>query len=302
MKAFILSAIAILLWSTVASAFKLGLQHYKPFGLVLLASSTSLIVLMAFAIRKHRLNLFTSFSHYKHLLLSALQGLINPFLYYIVLFLAYDNLPAQIAQPVNFTWPFFLSLMAILFLKEPFSVKTFPALILSFFGVVIVSTQGNFTEGLLGVNKEGVALGLFSAVLWAIYWILGMKDKRPSLIKLSGSFFFGVFFLFLFGIVKGKLPVLVPGKELLLPVYIGLFEMSVTFVIWMLALEKASNTPLLSNLVYVVPVLSLFFIRWVLKEELQPPTFIGLGFIIAGVILQSLKRTKSLLKRTTGYG
>ena len=35
-------------------------------------------------------------------------GLLNPVAYYLVLFKAYDLLPAQVAQPINYAWPIVL--------------------------------------------------------------------------------------------------------------------------------------------------------------------------------------------------
>ena len=54
----------------------------------------------------------------KNFFLILLLGLINPFLYYIVLFEAYNLLPAQEAQAINYTWVLVLSIFSIIFLKE----------------------------------------------------------------------------------------------------------------------------------------------------------------------------------------
>jgi drug/metabolite transporter (DMT)-like permease len=51
-----------------------------------------------------RLGLLAGMSR-RQWLLSAGLGFMNPFLYYVLLFRAYDLLPAQQAQPLNYTWP-----------------------------------------------------------------------------------------------------------------------------------------------------------------------------------------------------
>ncbi|NJK98814.1 MAG: EamA family transporter, partial [Bacteroidales bacterium] len=45
-------------------------------------------------------------------------GFLNPLLYYLVLFKAYSLLPAQIAQPLNYTWPLILVILSIIFLSK----------------------------------------------------------------------------------------------------------------------------------------------------------------------------------------
>jgi drug/metabolite transporter (DMT)-like permease len=211
-----------------------------------------------------------------------------------VLFAAYSKLPAQIAQPVNFTWPIVLSLFAILFLKEKATVRTFLALLLSFLGVVTVSIQGQFTSMHNSDYMSGILLGLLSAVILATYWIINLQDTRPALIKLFWCFLFGFILILIYAIATNSFPEFIISRKMLYPVYIGLFEMSVTFFIWISALQRAKNTPLLSNLVYLVPILSLGVIRIILKEELRYTTFIGLGLIVAGVLIQTKRRRNKI--------
>ena len=44
---------------------------------------------------------------------AAALGFLNPFLYYVVLFKAYDLLPAQEAQPLNYTWAITLAILFV---------------------------------------------------------------------------------------------------------------------------------------------------------------------------------------------
>ena len=78
-----------------------------------------------------------------------------------------------------------------------------------------------------------------------------------------------------------------PQPEAILgAVYIGIFEMSITFVIWLKALQYSSNTAKVSNLIYLSPFIALFFIRYTVGEKIHIATIIGLVFIIAGIVLQ----------------
>lgn len=290
---YILASITIVLWSTVATAFKLGLNYFSEFELVFYASLISAVTLTFLSILKYKAAFFAGVNTRKKLTLTVSQALLNPFLYYLVLFGAYSRLPAQVAQPINFTWPIFLSIFAVIFLGEKFSVRTFPALILSFAGIVIVSLNGNLEGFNSNAMVNGVLLGLASAVIWALYWILNLKDSRAPLMKLSWGFLFSLLFIVGYGISTNQMPPIPEYTQIIYPVYIGLFEMSITFLIWIIALEKAKNTPLLSNLVYLIPILSLVIIRIVLKEEIQHTTLIGLVLIIAGVVMQAKKNKRN---------
>ena len=69
-------------------------------------------------------------------------------------------------------------------------------------------------------------------------------------------------------------------------VYIGLFEMGITFLVWLKALRCAKTTAHVVNLIYLVPFLSLLVIATVLGERILPSTIVGLVFIVTGIVLQ----------------
>ncbi|RLG43379.1 MAG: EamA/RhaT family transporter, partial [Thermoproteota archaeon] len=66
-------------------------------------------------------------------------------------------------------------------------------------------------------------------------------------------------------------------------VYIGLFEMGVTFVLWLKALSLFETTAQAGSLVYLSRFLSLLLIRVLVKERIHPSTIVGLVLIIAGI-------------------
>jgi drug/metabolite transporter (DMT)-like permease len=48
----------------------------------------------------------------------------------------------------------------------------------------------------------------------------------------------------------------------------------------------------IGNLVFFTPFLSLVFIHFILKETIYITTFIGLIFIVAGVLIQQIDRRR----------
>jgi drug/metabolite transporter (DMT)-like permease len=84
---------------------------------------------------------------------------------------------------------------------------------------------------------------------------------------------------------KVKIPNL---KGILGAVYIGLFEMGVTFLLWLKALRLSKTTAYVANLIYLTPFLSLLVISIAVGEKILLSTIIGLVFIVGGIILQKL--------------
>ncbi len=94
-KSIVYALIVVAFWSTVATAFKLGLENAQPAQLVLMATATSLIVYAIFAALTGTVHKLFKFSK-QTLIQSAILGALNPFIYYIVLFKAYSLLPARL--------------------------------------------------------------------------------------------------------------------------------------------------------------------------------------------------------------
>ena len=58
--------------------------------------------------------------------------------YYLILFAAYDRLPAHIAQPINYTWAITLALLAVPLLGQRLSKRTLTGILISYLGVVLL--------------------------------------------------------------------------------------------------------------------------------------------------------------------
>lgn len=282
-QAYKYALMAVLLWSTVATAFKISLSLMRPIELLFYSSLCSLLILTAVLIGQKKL-LLVALHVKKNSFLIVLLGAINPFVYYLVLFKAYDILPAQEAQAINYTWALMLAYMGALFLKQKLSLADILAGFICYFGVLIIATRGEpFSLGFS--NTYGLFLALFSTVLWAMYWVVNTKVKTDPVVGLFCNFLVGVvligaYILFFDGIslpgIKGALGAL----------YVGFFEMGITFVFWLKAVNLSTNVSKISNLIFLSPFLSLVFIYFFVGEEILPSTLLALVFIIGGLIFQ----------------
>lgn len=285
-QAYTYAIITVLIWATVASAFKISLGYLDSLQLLFYASVVSIVTLFIILLMQNKLALLRKCSK-RDYLHSALLGFLNPFLYYVVLFQAYSLLPAQEALPLNYTWPIMLVLLSIPLLKQKIKFKSILAIVISFVGVFVISTQGNILDFRF-TNATGALLALGSAVIWSLFWIYDTKDRRDEVVKLFLNFSFGFIFILISMLAFSKL--IIPEVAGLIGVtYVGLFEMGITFVIWSKALKLSKTTAKVSNFIYLTPFLSIVLIHFVVGEEILFSTIIGLVFITAGIMLQKYK-------------
>ena len=289
-KALIFALLAILSWSTAATAFKIALRELTYFQLLYFSTFVASVVLFLFIVKKNKLKSAFSFSK-RQFANSLLAAILNPIAYYLILLKAYTLLPAQIAQPLNYTWPLVLVVISSFFLKQKLKLTSVISLLISLFGVLVISTQGNLTN--LNIKEPlGVILASGSAIIWAFYWIVNMKDKRDELIKVFLSFFFAFIVLSLYVIIFAEnIFIFELNSSLWAAVYVGFFELAFPFVLWLTALSLVEDNAKISNLVFLSPFLSLIFIHYILGEEIYYTTILGLFFILGGIALSQKKGT-----------
>lgn len=285
-QAMLFGLATVLLWSTVATAFKLALRDLAPVQMLLIACSASVVVMALILKAQGRWGLVFSLSRRQYLQ-SIGMGLINPCLYYFVLFGAFDRLPAQEAQPLNYTWALVLAYLSVPFLGQRLRRIDIAAGLVCYAGVVVIATRGNITS-LSFSDPLGVILALGSTVIWASYWIIATRDDRDPVVGLFLNFLFGLpVIAVVCGLTAGySLPA---GGSILAAIYVGVFEMGVAFVLWSYAMKKAENTSRVSNLIFISPFLSLVFIYFILGEMILVSTYIGLALIMGGLWLQQRK-------------
>lgn len=281
-RAILFAAVAVLSWSTVAAAFKTALLYYSTFEMVTVASVTAtLIYLMAVAARG-KLGQLRRIAPRRWLAL-GLTGLFNPAAYYLILFAAYDMLPAQVAQPINYCWPIFLTLLMALIMRRPVGRKLYIGMAVSLAGVALISLGGGgLPAG--GLSVTGLLTALASAALWALYWIINERSA-PGIdesVKLLISFAIASAILIMASPLTGASFASPAGFWA--SVYIGAFEMGIPFLFFSMALRLATNVAIVNQMCYLSPFLSLFFISIIVGETIVPLTLVGLILIIGGVV------------------
>ena len=284
-KAYLVALLAVLFWSTSPTAFKLGLRYMDTWQLLTGASLSSTLVLGLLVVLRGKFRTLFSFSG-KDFAFSLLMGLLNPLAYYLILFRAYSILPAQVAQPLNMIWPIVLVLLSIPILGQRISWLSMGAMLLSFSGVVLISRMGGSVSQ-DPQNRLGIILALSTSLIWAFYFLYNTRDKQDPVIRLFLNFAFASGFLLFAGIFRAQ-PF--PGslEGWLAAVYVGVFEMGITFVLWLMAIRLAPRSDRISNLVYLAPFLNLLFASQVLGEKIYLSTVTGIILLVAGIAGQNL--------------
>lgn len=300
-KAYLYAFAAIACWSTIGSAFKISLQYLDPANLLFYSGLTA-SGLLYITIRVRKISTGVMQMHKSELSRTALSGLLNPFLYYLVLLKAYDLLPAQEAGTLNYIWPLVLVLLSIPVLKQRINGWSILAVFISFAGIILISWRPDLSMGSdLTTCKEmlnsrgdrvlGVVLAVGSAFFWSGYWLLNLRDHREPIVKvflslLAGTIYTGIYLSLTGGFAKITWPGLAGA------VYIGIFEMGLTFVLWLNALRYSTTTAKVSNLIYLSPFVSLFIIHYAVGETIRAATVAGLCLIVGGIILQYYTRNR----------
>ncbi|ENX3948275.1 DMT family transporter [Photobacterium damselae] len=288
-KALLYGLSAVLLWSTVATAFKITLNYFSPVQMLVVASAVSAIALTGISFYQGTLSQLKRTLLLRPWYYLAL-GLINPLAYYLVLFKAYELLPASQAQPLNYSWAITLTLMAALFLGQKIRRQDWIACLFGYLGVIVIATKGDITA-LQFDSPTGVALALLSTLLWALYWIINTKNSADPVLGVLLGFLLSLPFSLGLSFAIDTWHS-VPWQGWLAVSYVGLFEMGITFVLWLSALKLTTNTAKISNLIFISPFISLLLLATIIGETIAPSTIIGLGLIIVGLMIQQLKSSK----------
>ena len=98
------------------------------------------------------------------------------------------------------------------------------AILISFSGVLVISSTRGDVLGFRFTNLPGALLALGSSVIWALFWIYNVKDRRDEIVKLFLNFAFGSLFTLAAFLLFGEIRV-PPAAGILGVIWVGLFEM-----------------------------------------------------------------------------
>ncbi|PAU76718.1 DMT family transporter [Halomonas salipaludis] len=292
-QALLLGLGAVLLWSTVATAFKVALGYLTPLELVWIAACVSWLLMTGLLWQQGTLREAAT-TRWRTALWA---GLMNPVAYYLILLIAYDRLAGQEAMALNYTWALTMALLAVPILGHRLTRYDVLAGLIAYSGVLVIATRGDLL-GMRFSDALGVGMALLSTLLWAFYWLMNTRDKRPALLAQWQNFSIAVPVLTLLVLLFSDWRNL-PLAGISAGVYVGLFEMGLAFLLWQSAMNKTTRTARVSCLIFLAPPISLLILFLVLGETLLPSTPIGLALILAGLAFQQFQPVSSRAQRAS---
>lgn len=281
-KEYICAIISVLLWSTTATISKLLLGSLDSMQILLVSSLFSFIFLLIINCINGSIKEIKKYKSKDYLIIFSL-GLIGIFLYDLFFYLGINAMQASQAFIINYLWPIMTVLFACIILKEKFTLRKIIAIIISFIGVIIVSSNGN----IFNIDKSSI-MGTFYCMLAAIlYGLFSVLNKKQNYNKYTSMmlFYLGSFIISLIYVLTSKKTFMPELNQLLGMLWIGIFTSAIAYTSWALALAKG-DTARISNIAYLTPFISLIWTGIVLKEKISLYSVLGLVIIVLGIFIQ----------------
>lgn len=285
---YVYAGLSILFWSTIAVTSKLLLGNLSSMQVLTVSSFIAFLSLFILNLVKGSLKELKKYN-FKDYIKLFFTGTLGIFLYYLFLYIGIDSMNVSQAFIINYLWPIMTVLFACIVLKEKMTFKKAIAILMSFIGVIIVTSDGN----LLNMDTQTVKGAIFCVLASMSYGLFSVLIKKSNYDRQVAMmiYFLSSFIICLLYIIITKDYFTLSPFQLLGMVWSGVFTSAVPNTLWALALDKG-DTAKISNLAYITPFLSLVWTFLILKENITVSAVSGLLVIILGIFIQ-LKKTKS---------
>lgn len=279
-KEYWLAAYTIFCWGTLPAVTKLTLTSISNMQVLFASSVIAAICLYLYLLFSGRIKLFRSLSRADLWQLIGL-GFLGNFLYSAFYYASLRVLPSADACTINYLWPMIATACAAIILHEKIKAAEWLAILLSFSGVVIISTKGS---SLMMQNVQGVLLCVAGAVCYSIFNVLNKKKGMDQL--LCTALYFTVTAIcstpFLF---VGEDIAPMSGATWAGMLWLGIFIDALAIFAWGAALQM-SEVGILSNLAYLTPVVAMIVSYLTLGEPIEGYAVIGMLLVLGGCLLQ----------------
>ncbi len=111
--------------------------------------------------------------------LLILRGLLGT-LALVCIFYAIRNMPLSISTVIQYTYPIFISIFALFFLKEKFSLKVFYALLLGWTGIMIIINPYQLAFKEIEITKYAVGIAFIGSITTSLAYITVKKLAKTE--------------------------------------------------------------------------------------------------------------------------
>lgn len=273
---------AIGFWSTTATVSKLLLHSYTTMQVLALSSAIAAVFLLIANGLKGNLKKLKSYS-FRDFLITSGVGLLGTFGYDAMLYMGIDHLLASQAMIINYLWPMMAVVAGCILMKEKMTFRKTIAVIMSFVGVTIVTSNGSL-HGFAGSSLEGALCCVLAAVFYGLFVAFNKRLAYDSMVSMMLYYAQSAVIAFVCVLFRGGMPAM-GGMEMLGFLWIGIFCHAIAYVSWALAM-KHGETAKVANLAYITPFLAMVVAHFVLGDPITIWSVGGLLVIVAGIFLQ----------------
>ncbi|QIC86800.1 drug/metabolite DMT transporter permease [Serratia liquefaciens] len=281
-KATLLGLLAILLWSSVVGLIRSVSEGLGPIGGAAMIYSVSAVFLLL-ALRMPNLRLFPR----PYLLLGSLLFVCYEICLSLSLGYANTRLQAIEVGMINYLWPCFTVLMALVFNGQKAKWWLLPGLLLSLSGIGwIMSGEGGWSPAQMLENVRSnplsYSLAFGGAVIWALYCNLTKKiaQGHNGVVLFITLTALALWLKYAFSSES--------GMQFTLPVTLTLLcagmAMGAGYAAWNVGILRGNMT-LLATASYFTPVLSAVFAALVLNTALTANFWQGVVMVTAGSLI-----------------
>jgi drug/metabolite transporter (DMT)-like permease len=278
-KGMFYAFLAVFLWGTMGTTIKLIVTRVDSFSAAVYTGLFATIALFIYLIitKKTKELIKELKNHYLFFIIAGVIGLGIQQIFYLK---AFQLLPASQVVIVFYLYPLFMIILSGFILNEKTSLTSMFFILLGFFGVYVLASNGTFIK--LDINI-GLIVTLLASLSWGLFSVLIKLRKVNAEISMFLFNLFGLVFLIalipLFGF-----NCFITLTETLGILYLALIPTALAFVLWNKALHLTS-TSICSNISLLTPLFSLVIISLVLKEKINFNQIIGLIIILVSVFL-----------------
>ena len=281
-----------------ATSYPIGvwLSHYKaPEALVVIRVFTAFVFLMILA-RITRTELVSL--NRKIILKLMILGFFGFVIHNYLMFIGLQYTSATKGALINGAIPIVVMALDFMFFKKIIRSGMLAGAAISFIGVLLVITEGNFIQILKSGVGTGEALFLIAIVGWGFYSIIAkpLLEKNHPIWITAFSCFFGGIFLIPNMAFNGENSVIMLSEPIVVIVLIaqGVLTMGLGFLWYYEGIKELGTAPA-SMYLNLVPIFGTFLSYLLIKEQLSGVVLFGGILTIIGVIWVNLYRSKNII-------
>lgn len=283
----LLAVIATMSWAGNITLSKMVNATIPPVGLAFWRWTVASLVLAPFVLAPMRRQWPQAKQHLGLLFWLALLGVTG---YNTLIYIALENTLSTNVVILQSSSPLMILLVQFLLFKHTTTWRQAGAISISAIGVLVIITKGQLVTDFAFGDSEMIAL--FAILVWATYCVL--VQRLPATLKglpmLGYTVALGTLMLLPFYLGESLWFETMPltKQSVAISLYTGIFASGIAFFCWNTAVQHMGPATT-GQFMHLIPVFGLIFAMLLLGERLLGYHYLGIGFIVTGIVIANLK-------------